>query len=293
MKGQPDKKNVIKLTSQILSVLWQTPQATVGGNVNLIVELHNVGDASQVSVSLIDASGKNVGSAKGKVAKNKSIIAIVVPDTAKEKLFAIAKLSDHKLELSSSPLVVIPRIQIRDVQIWDGENKQKLDYIPDGEACILKAKVDGVSDQAMVDWSVRIRMPAGASTIAKSGKSTLKQAAFEQDFQWTFGSRNQKIKAKEERDKYGEGYENPQAELVISLLGATAVSAAIPIKQCMILRYQVAKGQAGPFEGKKITIKDPSGKEESRTIPANGEIRVEQTQPGTYEIDDSDLKDIK
>jgi len=281
------------MTSQITALRWLLPQACAGGCADLLIITHNVAEGSAISLSLLDANGKTVGSTKGIPRNNQCTVAVKIPSTLKDKMFVLAELSDHKVKLTSGPLLVLPQIQIAEVKIFDSEGKEQLDYIPDGGACRLKATINGVDGDVSANWRVRIILPQGSSTIAQAGKQVIHQGAFETDFLWTFGDRNKKIRDKDDRDMHGEKYENPQAELMISLLGVTATSAPIPIKQCMVLRYFVSKGQAGAFEGHTIKVTDPAGKVDSKKIPANGEIRVEQSLPGLYSIDENDVADLR
>ena len=96
----------IDLSSSIQQVQWARRISTPGATVGLDVQTLFVGNSAKYELELSDHSGRKHGTEKGALSGNRLSMEIMVPDAARDALYAEFKLPKHGLKQRSPPLLL-------------------------------------------------------------------------------------------------------------------------------------------------------------------------------------------
>jgi len=137
--GPTDQTHTIQLTSTIEQVMWSRTLGVPGGQVDLEVYTHYVGDNATMEIELTDHAGTSHGSYANKLYGNFFKVNIVVPPEAKQALYAEVTLPDHGLTKKSAPLFLLPPIEVVNAK-WDRPE------VNQGDVVKLTADAKGAPD---------------------------------------------------------------------------------------------------------------------------------------------------
>lgn len=289
VQGQTGSKKTIQLPSAILSAGWLAPSAAAGGEVGLEVMTQFVADGSPVRITGYTVSGSKWQSFEGKVFGDVHRRRVTIPADAKEDLFFLAELPDHKLDRRAPNLQVTPLLRIAQTRWLDPQGKDCTSF-QDGVAIVGKARLEGIlSNGDLVKVRILV-VDAARETCLAQDLCPLKDGWVELPFDMAYGERADAQGAWKDRERHSQGYVNPSLVLEASREGVTARGAVLAIRQELELHYEEAPGKAGRFEGKTISVIAPDGTRTDHTIPADGLIKVSQTLPGLYSVDNSGLE---
>ncbi len=127
------------LPSSIEEVMWSKNLASPGGLVELEVVTLYIGNNSEIQIDLSDASGKTLGKFTERMAGGYFTAPIRVPAEARSELYATVKFPKHSLRKKSPPLLLLPPVQISNVQ-WNKHEARS------GDVLKLTADLKGVPD---------------------------------------------------------------------------------------------------------------------------------------------------
>jgi hypothetical protein len=293
-QGKTDSVKIIRLPSTIQEVDWLLPEVAAGGEVGLEVRTQFVADGSPIKIRVFRVSGKQWAEFDGKVYGDLHRRKLVIPLDMDEDILFQADLNEHDKALNSSPLRVLSALRIAQMRWLDEEGKD-CGRIPDGAYVQGKARIEGhvlegdpVAVRILLLDGNEVRVQAKETCFLKGGWVSL---AFVLDY----GERADGIGPWPERARTERSYVQPSLVLEASCRGVVARGVALPLQQKMVLWYADATGgsssEAGHYEGKTVHVRAPDGTEKEYSIPSDGKVTVDATQPGRYLVEDPVLDD--
>lgn len=265
----------ITLPSSIEQVMWSKKLATAGGLVELDVFTLYIGNNSEIQIELSDGSGKTLGKYTERMAGSRFHVPIRVPAEAREELYATVKLPKHGLQKKSSPLVVVPPIQITNVK-WDKTEVRR------GEQLKLTADVKGVPDGIDATIEIYEHDTDGVHDQITSFAAPVKNKKIEGQWEYDYHEDTDKIPSEEELKENGNHYKPPSYFFRIRISGVAVDSGLLGFKDWIELELIE--------DGEKVTDREyvlycADGSERKGKLDGNGQAREENLPPGPVRVD--------
>jgi hypothetical protein len=279
-QGQTGEIKKVKLESDIQQVYWTRRAAAPGGSVGLEVFTHHVGNNAELKIDLTDKSGKSHGSFTDKIYGNHFWGPVKVPADAKEELYATVKLSKHGLSKKSTPLIILPPVQITNPK-WDKKEARRGDILK--LTADLKDVPDGV--EAMVEiWE---HDADGVHDFITKFPVQVKSKRIEAEWEFEYHEDTDDIPTTGEAEK---GYHPPEYFFRVKVGEVTAESGLLEFKDW--IEIELIDDEGNPISSKKYKLLLPDGTEREGTLDDKGHAREENIPPGPVDVDFPDVKDV-
>ncbi len=278
-QGQTDKIKKIELDSLIEQITWSAPHAAIGSKVSLEVFTHFVGNNSEIKIELTDKSGKTIETVTGKIIGNHYWKQIVVPEKAKDELYAEVKLPKLGLSKKSNRLYVYPAIQIKNCK-WDKKEARRGD--------VLKLTADIINAYEGIEAEIQIweHDSDGAHDFITKFPAVVKNKKIEAEWEYEYLEDTDDIPTKEESEK---GYNPPEYFFRVVVAGVSADSGLLPFKDWV--EIQITDRMGNPLKNENYVLHLPDGSEKKGKLDENGYAKVEGIPPGAFKIELPDLDD--
>lgn len=282
-KGNTGKINNVKLESSIDRVIWTSGTGCSGAKVGLEVNTHFVGNNSEIKIEISDKSGKTFETVKGKISGNLFWTEILVPEKAKDELYAEVKLSKHGLSKKSNCMYLFPAIQIKNLK-WDKIEVRR------GDVLKLTADVTNVYDEAEAEIQIWEHDSDGAHDLITKFPVVVKKGKIETDWEYEYHEDTDDIPTDDEAEN---GYQNPEYFFRVSLGSVSEDSGLLKFKDTIEVRWQ--SGNNDKASNKKFKIVTADGNEINDSFDENGRYNSNDIPPGPFTIvledDDEDDSD--
>ncbi len=279
-QGQTDSTHKVKLTSAISVVGWSAPAAVAGGMVGLEVFTSFVGNNAELKIELTDKTGKNHGSFTDVISANRFWAEIRVPPNASGELYATAKLPKHGLSLKSTPLTVLPAIEVRNMK-WGQKEARRGDLVK------LSADVKGAQDGAEATIDILEYDADGAHDRITKFTCLVTKGKVESEWEYEYHEDTDEIPTDEELKQYGNKYNPPEYFFTVTIggevFGKKQESGLLLFKDWIEIDL---KDQAGnPIPDQDYVLKLPDGSTRQGKLDAKGTAREKDIPPGSYEVE--------
>lgn len=279
-KGNTGKTNKINLESSIDRVVWTTGTGCNGASVGLEVNTHFVGNNSELKIEISDKSGKVFDTIKTKISANFLQTKIVVPDKAKDELYAEVKLSKHGLTKKSNCLYVYPAIEIKNLK-WDKKEARR------GDVLKLTSDVNNVYEGAEAEIQIWEHDADGAHDLITKFPATVKNKKIETEWEYEYHEDTDDIPTKEETEK---GYKNPEYFFRVNIGGVFADSELLKFKDWIEIKLEDQDGN--PLKDVSYKIKFADGKTKDGKLDSDGYAKIEDVPPGKYQVEFENIKEV-
>ena len=270
--GDTDKLEKVKLESSIEQVMWTKNAAAPGGKIGLEVFTKFVGNNSEISIKISDKSGKTFETIKAKMSGNHFWKQIIVPEKAKEELFAEVKLSKHSLNKKSNGLYLFPLVEIKNLK-WDKNEARR------GDILKLTADIKGLADGNEVEIQIWEHDADEAHDLVTKFPVTIKSQKIETEWEFVYVDDTDDIPTYEESEK---GYQWPEYFFRIVCAGKSADSGLLKFKDFIEVVLQDKLGV--PHKNRKYVLKLPDGTEKKGTLDDDGKLTLNDIPPGKIEF---------
>jgi hypothetical protein len=272
-QARTDSVKKVTLTSSIQHVLWTRRLAAPGGRVGLEIYTQFVGNGAGMEIELSDRNGKKHGKYKEKISGNKFWAEIRVPPDARQALIADVKLPKHGLQKKSLPLLLLPPIEITNVQ-WDKKEARRGDIVK--MSADVKTVPDGTDARVQVwEWDID-----GAHDPTTEFPTTVRNGRVELLWEYEYHDDTGDIPSKEEAAK---GYNPPEYFFRVDVFGVTADSPILKFKDWIEINL---KNQHGvPIPNEDYVIKFSDATERKGKLDKDGKATEKDAPPGKYSVE--------
>ena len=272
-KGNTDKTNQVKLTSVIEQVVWSVGAACTGAKAGVEVYTQFIGNNSEISIEISDKSGKKFDTIKKKMFGNKFWSEIIVPEKAKDELYAEVKLSKHGLEKKSNGLHLFPPIQIKNLK-WDKLEAHR------GDVLKMTADIEGLADGNEVELQIWEHDSDGVHDFITKFPVLIRNKKIEADWEFQYLEDTDDIPTHEESEK---GYQWPEYFFRVVAAGKSADSGLLKFKDWLEFELKDEDGNLLANEKYVLTLADGSKKDGQLNL--SGYAKEENIPPGPYIIE--------
>ncbi len=266
--GETDKVQKTKLTSSIEQVLWTKNSAAPGGKIGLEVFTQFVGSNSDIQIEITDKSGKKFETIKKKFFGNKFWTEIIVPEKAKDELFAEVKLPKHSLNKKSNSLYLFPPIKITNVK-WDKNDVKR------GDVLKLSTDIQGVADGTEAEIQIWEHDSDDAHDLIAKFPSIVKKGKVEAEWEFQYVDDTDDIPTEEESEK---GYQLPEYFFKVKVGEVSADSGLLIFKDWIEIELKDSLGN--PLSGEDYVLYLPDGSELKGKLDDDGFVLVKDISPG-------------
>jgi len=279
-RNQTDQAKQVKLPSQIERVAWTTRRAMNGALVGLEILTHFVGNRSELEIELSDQSGKSFGKFKERLSGNRFWTKIKVPSEAKQALYADVKLPKQGLQMKSSPMIILPAIEITNLN-WSQDEAR------DGDLVKLSADVKGAADGESGEIEVWEYDSDGAHDFISRFPIYVKNNKVEAEWEYEYHEDRDEIPTQEELEKYGNRYNPPEYFFKVNIcdhiVGNKQESKLLAFRDWF--EILLTSGLKEPISDEPYVLYLPDGKTEEGKTSSEGRVKREKIQPGKIWIE--------
>jgi len=281
-KKQTNKEHKETLSSKIVHAMWGQKAAAVGDKVKFFVQLHFVGNGSEIELDVEDKKGNIVEKVKGQVFGDQFAGSLVIPEIAKEKVTFTAKLPKHGLTKKSGALVVFS-FKVTNMK-WGQKEARRGDIVK------LIADIDGLPDDSEVMVLIYEYDQDGAHDFITKFPRRVKNKKIEAEWEYEYHEDTDDIPTQEEMKKYGKSYNPPEYFFVIDFhgkrFGEKQESKLLEFKDWIEIRAYYSDGNRLGKENFAIIFAD--GTKKKGLLDDDGFCRMENIPPGKYHIEFED-----
>ncbi len=276
-KGNTNKINKVNLESSIDRVVWTAGIGCAGAKIGLEVNTHFVGNNSDIKIEITDKSGKVFETIKSKISANFLQTQVVVPDKAKDELYAEVKLSKHGISKKSNCLYVYPAVEIKNLK-WDKKEARR------GDVLKLTADINNYYEGAEAEIQIWEYDSDGAHDLITKFPVIIKDKKIETYWEYEYHEDTDEIPRNEETEK---GYHPPEYFFRVNAAGVYADSGLLEFKDWIELKLEDQFGNL--LKDVSFKIKLPDGKIKDGKLDSNGYAKIEDVPPGKYQIEFKDV----
>lgn len=270
--GDTDKVKKVTLTSSIEQVLWTKMSAASGGKVGLEIITQLVGNNSDVSIQISDKSGKTFDTIKKKMFGNKFYVEVIIPEKAKDELYAEVRLSKHGLSKKSNGLNLLPPIEIKNLK-WDKNELYRGDIVK------ISADVTGVYNGAEAEVQVWEYDSDRAHDLIAKFPCTVKNKKVEAEWEFQYSGSTESIPTSDESEN---GYQQPQYFFRINITELYNDSRLLKFKDWIEIKLTDSEGY--PIKDIDYEMQLPDGEIKKGKLDNDGYAKVEDLPPGKYKV---------
>jgi hypothetical protein len=276
--SQTGQTKKVTLPSSIEQVMWSKKLAAVGGVVGLEVYMLYIGNNSEIQIELSDKSGKTLGKYSEHTAGNRFWAQIRVPMDAREELYAMVKLPKHSLQKKSSPLVVVPPVQISNAK-WDKSEARR------GDTLKLTADVKGVPDGVEAMIEVYEHDSDGAHELVSKFQVPVKNKKIDAEWKFEYHEDTGSIPSAHETEK---GYHAPKYFFKATVGEVGVDSAALEFKDGIALELNDDSGN--PISDVEYVLHCADGSQRKGKMDNEGKAFEKDVPPGPVTVEFVDKK---
>ncbi len=271
--SQTGQSKKVTLPSSIEQVMWSKRLAAVGGVVGLEVHTLYIGSNSEIQIELSDATGKTLGKFSERTAGNRFWAPIRVPDGARDELYATVKLPKHGLQKKSSPLHVVPPVQISNAK-WDKSEARR------GDTVKLTTDVKGVPDGVESVIEIYEHDSDGAHELVSKFQVPVKNKKIEAEWEFEYHDDTDSIPSAHETEK---GYRAPDYFFRVNVAEVMAESGLLAFRDWLQMELKDDSGNPYPNEEYVLTFADGTSKKGK--LDDQGEAKVDNVPPGKVNVE--------
>ncbi len=271
-KGNTNKINKVNLESSIDRVVWTAGIGCAGAKIGLEVNTHFVGNNSDIKIEITDKSGKVFETIKSKISANFLQTQVVVPDKAKDELYAEVKLSKHGINKKSNCLYVYPAVEIKNLK-WDKKEARR------GDVLKLTADINNYYEGAEAEIQIWEYDSDGAHDLITKFPVIIKDKKIEAYWEYEYHEDTDEIPRNEETEK---GYHPPEYFFRVNAAGVYADSGLLEFKDWIELEFLDTNGL--PRENIDVEIEFPDGTTRQEKTDENGLVKFTDVPPGKFII---------
>jgi len=258
----------------------------VGDKVKFFVQMHFVGNGSEIEIEVEDKKSKKVEKLKGQVFGDQFAGSLVIPEKAKEEITFTAKLPKHGLTMKSGVLVVFPLIKVTNMK-WGQKEARR------GDVVKLSADIDGLPDETEVMIRIYEYDRDSAPDFITKFPCRVKNKRIQAEWEYEYHEDTDEIPTLEEMQKYGKSYNPPEYFFVIDFhgqrFGDKQESKLLEFKDWIELAlYDGAGNKMKDIEYKMIL---PDGNQRNGKLDASGYAKEDNIPPGNVTVK-WNLKDV-
>jgi hypothetical protein len=280
-QGPTDQVERIELPSAIQRVRWTDRQAAAGGKAGLEVITQFVGPNSKMKIELEEQSGKNRGKHEFNINADRFWKKIDIPEEAKDALYAIVKLPKHNLEQKSNLLIVLPPIEITNVQ-WDKTEARR------GDVLKLTADIKTVPNGTEGEIEIWEHDEDSAHDLITKIPVKVMGNKVELEWEYEYHEDTDDIPSAEESEK---GYNPPEYFFRVIVAGISADSNRLEFKDYIEIELVDQETQES-FADEEYVLILPDGSERRGKLDEHGRAKEEDIPPGRCRVEFPNLKGI-
>ena len=270
--SETDKVQKTKLTSSIEQVLWTKTYSSPGGKVGLEIYTKYVGSNSDIQIEISDKSGKKFETIKKKFFGDKFWLEIIVPEKAKDELYAEVKLPKHSLSQKSGSLYLFPPIKITNVK-WDKSEAKR------GDVLKLSADIQGAADGTEAEIQIWEYDTDEAHDLITKFPVNVKNKKVETEWEFQYFDDAKNIPTHEENEK---GYQHPEYFFRVVVAGTNSDSELLKFKDR--IEIKIKNNLDEPLKDMEYILILPDGKERKGVLNSEGYLKEENIPPGNIKF---------
>jgi len=278
-QGQTNEVKQVKLTSAIQVVAWNQPMAAPGAEISLDVLTSYVGNGAEIEIELSEHSGKKHGKLEGMIVGNRYRAAVMVPEKARDALYADIKLSKHALKQKSPPLIIVPPIEITNLK-WSAAEAQR------GDILTVTADVEGAPDGTDAEVSIWEHDADGAHELVTKLKAPVEGGKIETEWEFQYQDDTADIPTHEETDS---GYRCPEYFFRVAIEGVRTESGLLSFKDR--IEFSLVNSDGTPAKNERYDLLLASGEKRSGSLDEEGGLVEKDVAPGPYNIVFPEIED--
>lgn len=281
-KVETDKKEKIKLDSDIVEASWLCNAAHGGQEAQFRVETYVVAEGSSIEIKGFSSKGKAPGTIKGKVYNNEFIGGLLIPEKVElgAQIGFEAKLPKHGLKQeSSSTIPARPVIQVSKM-CWDKTEVHRGD--------VVKLTTQFVNPLPGANARVIIYEydPDGHHEKYCSFPAEIQNDKLEIQWEFDYNPDTAQIPTEAERQEYQKHYVPVELFFVVVVdgvrIGVNQESGLLKFKDW--LRIELRDGKGKPVPNEKYTIILPDGSKKNGMLNADGFALEKDVPPGSQYV---------
>ncbi len=285
-----DKKEKIKLDSDIVEASWLCNAAHGGTDAMVKVVTYAVAEGSSIEIKGSSSSGKSPGTIKGTVYNNEFIGGLPIPEKVElgAQIGFEAKLPKHGLKKqSSSTIPAFPVIKVSKM-CWDKTEVHRGD--------LLKLSVQFVNPLpgAQAQMIIYEYDPDGHHEKFCSFPVEIQNDKIDVQWEFKFTYDVSQIASEQERRKYGKHYVPVEFFFIVVVdgvrVGEGQESGKVRFKDWVEIELNDDEGK--PYANEKYTVTFADGTKVSGNLDTNGFARVDSHHPGAFDVEYPDLKQL-
>lgn len=276
-----DTKHKIKLEPQLIYAEWVQSLAYAGLAVGVEVGTLMVGDGAPIKIKAYNGKDKNIASVEGKVVRNKFLGRIVVPEKTKigDFIYFKAKLPQNNLEGESNRIVVMPAPKVYGLQ-WSSSEARR------GDELTITANLDNVINHTEVSVIIYEYDADGAHDKIVELPTRVENEKIKLVWEYQYVEDTDDILTQSELEQYTENYNPPEYFFTVKLaeteFGENQESGLLRFKDFIDLFVKWDDGT--PISEGQYRLILPNGEEVSGTLDEDGHLRIDDTDPGPFQL---------
>ncbi len=274
-----DKREKIKLESQLIYAIWKKGIGRGGANIELEVRTAFVGEGAKISITVMGSKSKKLGTFDDLIFGNRYHCAIPLPPDLQigEVLWFDVKISKLKLKGKSNRIPAYPMPELLSMT-WDRNAARRGDIVK------LIADFDRVHDNCNVTVFIYEYDRNGIHDSITQIPTTLKGTSLELLWEYQYHEDVNEIPTQTELNKYGATYNPPEYFFVVDIdgskFGIEQESGILEFKDT--IRIVVEDSGKNPLPNFPVTLFLPDGNQIEAVTDSSGIIMLEDQPPGKY-----------
>jgi len=281
-----DKKNKIKVESEIVIAQFQCNAAVANNDVPVYVKTVFVGDGASIEIKGKSSDGKAPGTIKGEVRNNCFYGKLPIPEKVKDgaEIWFEAKLPKHGCKLESEKIPARPIIEMSRME-WDRKIVHREE--------IAKATIEfaeGVTDDTQVTMSIYEYSPEGYHTKVLTQPMIVENKKLELDWEFDYADVD-KIPTQAELEPKGKSYAPPKFFFVADVngvkIGEDLMGGLLEFKDEIVIKYTENDGT--PVTDARYSVKLADGSEIEGELNSDGCAVLKDVAPGRFIVEYFDI----
>ena len=284
-KGRTDEAKKVKLESSIQQVYWTRRVAVPGGTVGIEVYTRNVGNGTDLEITIREQSGKTHGTFKDRISGNHFWAEYRVPADAKESLVATVKLPKHSLEEKSPSLALTPPLRVTNIA-WDRDEATR------GDILHLTAEIHGAPDGAEAIVGIFEHDEEGADELVTRFPVIITRGKVDAEWEFSYHDETSSIPTHAEMQEHNRSYDPPQFFWTPEVYGFRPENARSGLLRFVDrLEVHVTSALGDPLRDTEVVAAFADGTSARVRSDENGIARFDNAPPGPVDIgyDDENL----
>jgi hypothetical protein len=279
-----DKKEKIKLDSQIVFADWLSSIARGGAEAELRVKTVFVAEGSTIEIKGRSSEGKAPDSIKGKVYNDEFVGKLLIPEKVKlnAEIWFEAKLPKHGLKMESGTTIPGKPPILANKICWDRSEVKR------GDEVLLTCQFEsGVADGEDAVIIIYEHNPNSYDFKITSFLTTIKNNKVEATWAFDYYDDTEQIATNEELKPVGKSYAPPQYYFVVVVdgvkVGDERQSGLLKFKDDV--EFLIVDDLGNIMANKNVVCTLSDGNRHDATTDANGNLQLKNVPPGVLTIE--------